>query len=93
MVLLQQGQPVDPSGSLEPVPVSRTPDGGVHPAPAQAGLPATRRCGQSVPQVGLLRQTRFLSPPHLLGGGQAGSGGDEEVEVLVGGVGEDNCGN
>ena len=31
--------------------------------------------------------------PHLLGGGQAGSGGHEEVEVLVGGVGEDNCGN
>ena len=27
--------------------------------------------------------------PHLLGGGQAGSGGHEEVEVLAGGVGED----
>ena len=55
-----------PTSPLEPVPVSRTPDGGVHPAPAQAGLPAARRCGQSVPQVGLLRQTRFLSPPSLL---------------------------
>ena len=31
--------------------------------------------------------------PHLLGGGEAGPGGHEEVEVLFGGVGEDHRGS
>merc|ERR1712226_1716561 len=85
---LQQGQPVDPTGPMEQVPIPRSPDGGIHPSPAQARLPTARRRWQGFPSDPPL----LVGRPHLLRGGQAGSDRHEEAAILVGGVGEDQRG-